>query len=199
MNATTDFILRKHSILDYLEKKGHLPFRQLPGGKYSYLCPFPDHNETKPSFMVFTGGKYQNFYCFGCQRNFNIINLVSEMEGISYQQAYAKLSDGVDISHLEERDHSLKEHVAECDIGSDNPIYNSIVDLEDALIDMSNSSRFYLESTDLQGEVILIDKFWEQIDKKIIDLDFNYVTESPQILLTSLELRKAKLDAEINQ
>lgn len=200
MNATTDYILKKHSILEYLERKGHLPFRQLPGGKYSFLCPFSDHNETKPSFMVWTAGQYENFYCFGCQRNFSIVNLVADLEGMSYKQAYAKLADGADISHLEERNHSLKEHEEVMSQGKDNPIYASVMGLEDALIDMSNITRFYTECMKQREcydkEIEIIDEFWSKIDQKIIDVDFPYVVESPEDLLVAIETRKAKLDIE---
>ena len=59
-------ICKAKPITDYLTKKGHQPAKRMSGGKISYCCPLPDHKEKKPSFVVYTQGPYQNFYCFGC-------------------------------------------------------------------------------------------------------------------------------------
>jgi DNA primase len=42
--------------------------------------------------------KYENFYCFGCNKNYSIINLVSYLDGITFKEAMLKLGDGTVIS-----------------------------------------------------------------------------------------------------
>lgn len=41
------------------------------GERWRAPCPFPDHNETKPSFMVYPDG---GFHCFGCGKHGNSPN-----------------------------------------------------------------------------------------------------------------------------
>ena len=69
LQSVIEHILKKKSIVEYLEKKGYQPFKQLTGGKLSYLCPLPGHTETRPSFFVWTNSEFENFYCFGCLRS----------------------------------------------------------------------------------------------------------------------------------
>ena len=66
MDSLVYQILKTKSIVSYLERKGHNPVKQLSGGRLSYLCPFVDHKESKPSFMVWTNAEFENFHCFGC-------------------------------------------------------------------------------------------------------------------------------------
>src|SRR5690606_28785025 len=51
-------------------------------------CPF--HHEKTPSFLVEIVEKY--FICFGCGKKGNVINYVSEIEGISFEAAYNLLA-----------------------------------------------------------------------------------------------------------
>lgn len=37
-------------------------------GKYRCLCPFPDHNDTKPSFIILRDENKNYFKCYGCSR-----------------------------------------------------------------------------------------------------------------------------------
>ncbi len=50
------------------------------GNKLVGSCPF--HNEKTPSFYVYL--KSNSFYCFGCQKGGNIINLIQILYGYSF-------------------------------------------------------------------------------------------------------------------
>ena len=65
------------------------------GSRYMALCPF--HDEDTPSFSL-TPEK-NLYYCFGCQAGGDLINLVQEMEGLSFTEAVRQLADrfGVDL------------------------------------------------------------------------------------------------------
>ena len=47
------------------------------------LCPF--HNEKYPSFFIYP--ETNSFYCFGCQKGGNVINLIRILYGYSFKDA----------------------------------------------------------------------------------------------------------------
>lgn len=170
MDATIYQILKTKSIVEYLERKGHQPFKMLSGGRLSYLCPFPDHNETKPSFMVWTNAEFENFHCFGCQRGYSIIHLVAGLDNIPYRKAVEILSEGVEVS-LEE-DVKLELELL------DKRLSKSDTKLEIAqkLYAIGTQCRYYLEGVEYaESEVELVDGFFRELDQCLLDLDFDAV------------------------
>lgn len=69
-------------ISDYVQLKKH-------GRNYFGLCPF--HQENTPSFSV-TAEK-QIFHCFGCGTGGNVFNFIMEAEGVSFQEAAARIAE----------------------------------------------------------------------------------------------------------
>lgn len=70
MNKEAKYIINeirnKHLITSYLSSLGINPVHEHED-KSIYLCPFPSHNETKPSFTVYKKDDgHEDFYCFGC-------------------------------------------------------------------------------------------------------------------------------------
>jgi DNA primase len=59
------------------------------GHRYWGLCPF--HNEKTASFAI--DPESQFYYCFGCHAAGNVINLVEELERLSFQEAVTFLAD----------------------------------------------------------------------------------------------------------
>jgi len=59
------------------------------GNRLVGLCPFPDHQEKTGSFTVFDDEK---FYCFGCHKHGDVIDLVRLQFGLSFRDSIAKLS-----------------------------------------------------------------------------------------------------------
>ncbi|MCJ8006858.1 DNA primase [Lederbergia wuyishanensis] len=58
------------------------------GRNYFGLCPF--HGENTPSFSVST--EKQIFHCFGCGAGGNVFTFLSEVEGISFQEAAERIA-----------------------------------------------------------------------------------------------------------
>jgi DNA primase catalytic core len=57
--------------------------------KAFFLCPFNDHDEQEPSFVVYLDSN--SFYCFGCKRHGDATSLHSRLQSISYYEAYQDL------------------------------------------------------------------------------------------------------------
>lgn len=57
------------------------------GARFVALCPF--HNETRPSFTIFP--ETQRWWCFGCRRGGDVIELVRLLEGIGFREAVERL------------------------------------------------------------------------------------------------------------
>lgn len=65
------------------------------GGEHSGLCPF--HNETTPSFTIFTGKDgVERFNCFGCGAQGDAIDFVENARGLSRRDAIRMLA-GEDV------------------------------------------------------------------------------------------------------
>lgn len=58
-------------------------------------CPYPDHEDETPSFTLYS--KTQKFYCFGCQRSGDAVNLARDFgePGLSMADAAQSLLNGV--------------------------------------------------------------------------------------------------------
>jgi hypothetical protein len=90
-------ILETRKITSYLEKKHIYPDGPASNGKYRYHCPLHEGDNT-PSFYVYTeSGEYENFYCFGCKKCYNIIHLYRDLEKVSLGEAIRALADGLEI------------------------------------------------------------------------------------------------------
>jgi hypothetical protein len=174
----------------YLEKKGHLPTRVLSGGKLAYNCPLPDHSESRPSFIVWTQGEFENFYCFGCHRKYHIIHLVSLLEGISFKQAVGILGDGIEISIDEDLDIILK-NIDKVFINSQSNVF----ELSKVMISISSMCYSYLEGVNFhRSEVSIINKMWSAIDKHTINFEFDEIESMLDYLPKVLKQRRKKYD-----
>lgn len=58
------------------------------GDKYVGKCPLPEHQDSSPSFTVFSDMRAS---CFGCGANLNIFQLVQKMDGCDFKTAVAKV------------------------------------------------------------------------------------------------------------
>ncbi|MFW6015252.1 MAG: CHC2 zinc finger domain-containing protein [bacterium] len=89
-------ILEKNTITDILKDNNIYPaFQQ--GDKIYYHCPLHD-KDNDPSFIVYTDKQYQDYYCFGCKRGGNVINLLSDLKHISLQYAIHILAEDIEIN-----------------------------------------------------------------------------------------------------
>lgn len=60
------------------------------GARFVALCPF--HAEQHPSFTIFPNS--QRWWCFGCRRGGDVIDLVRLLEGVSFREAVEALGGG---------------------------------------------------------------------------------------------------------
>lgn len=58
-------------------------------------CPFPNHNDENPSFLVYPNT--QSFHCFGCQRGGSAIDYVMYRENVTAGEAIRILCDWANI------------------------------------------------------------------------------------------------------
>ncbi|MBS4199698.1 DNA primase [Bacillus sp. FJAT-49732] len=92
-------------ISDYVQLKKQ-------GRNYFGLCPF--HGENTPSFSVSTDK--QIFHCFGCGAGGNVFTFVTDIEGISFQEAAEKIAKrgnielDIEVSRDNIHHHLPKEH-----------------------------------------------------------------------------------------
>jgi len=182
-------IQAKKSIVAYLEEKGYQPVKILTGGRMAYLCPFPDHKETKPSFYVWTNSEFENFHCFGCQRHHSIIDLVAGLENISFRQALDRLAADFEITIEESVGLDLKR------------IRNIAVsgrftkEISDVLLSVGSLCRSYMESVGGDAsEQCIIDSLYRQIDLDIANFEFDKIEETLQHLPVVLSMRQEKYD-----
>ena len=171
-------ILRSKSIVEYLDLRGHSPVKSLTGGKLQYLCPFPDHQETRPSFVVYTESEFENFHCYGCQRSYHIIHLVAGLEGLEFRDAVAKLCKDLDINPTESIELDGKRQI---DIINDR--FKPNTEIESAIISASSMVRSFLKGVKNDPkECEIIDKVLQSLDDDIKEFNFEGVFETIKYL-----------------
>jgi len=65
-------IFKERKIVDFLESRGIVPSRQQPG-KLVYRCPLHT-GDNDPSFIVYLDNQYQNYFCYGCLEENELIH-----------------------------------------------------------------------------------------------------------------------------
>jgi len=96
------WIRKLKTITSYLGDLGIQPNRDY-GDRKSYICPIPSHNDTNPSFFVYSSGIYENFCCYGCNEYGDLIQLYKAMNGLSTRsEAVDVLGDGFNPSENDE-------------------------------------------------------------------------------------------------
>jgi hypothetical protein len=108
MSLLIDNILRKFKITDYLESKHIYPEGGERNGKLFYKCPLHQGDNT-PSFVVYTNGEFENFYCYGCKAKYHIIHLYRDLEHVTLKDAIAAMSDGIVPTDDAELTHAVAE------------------------------------------------------------------------------------------
>lgn len=168
-------LLQSRPIVDYLEQKGIIPARR-QGGKSIYLCPLHE-GDTDPSFFVYTGGEYDKFRCYGCNRFGDVINLHSAMEKISIKEAFASLAKGLDLKgdhYLDRRakDMKVREKFQEISL----PELNLM--LSRHLFRYVSSSAFDVDELEWMEKVMKeVDKIVIANDDKNLDIVYNFIVD----------------------
>jgi DNA primase len=134
-------ILKTKSIVDYLASKGHHPVGGEVNGRLRYRCPL--HLEKTPSFNVYTGGEYENFFCFGCKKRYNIIHLYRDMENVSIKDAIKSLGGDLNIDVESEINYAVQQ------IQNDHSLRNEFTPPELALM-ISRAAFDFLRVVELE-------------------------------------------------
>lgn len=183
-------ILKQNSIVSYLKDKDIEPVKVFSDGRHTYLCPFPDHKESKPSFIVWTLAEYENFYCFGCSRHSTIIHLISEFEDLPFKSVLERLVGGKQLSLEENIDYLIK------DIEKDRDGMQNCLDLSEAMNSIASMCRLYLEGVDFnEEEAKIIYGFYSEIDNLMFNFDFDSIIESSYNLPLYLFERRKKFES----
>lgn len=88
----------KPDIIHVIESEGiHLVHK---GKVFTGLCPF--HDDKSPSFTVWP--LTQKFYCFGCHSQGDVIDFISELKGIQFQEArqYLGITSRIDFKVVQQ-------------------------------------------------------------------------------------------------
>lgn len=81
-----------HCILDVLARVGIDPPPGWHGGDFMVCCPTPGHDDSTPSMIVHPDTERYN--CFGCGSHGDVIQLVADIEGLSFAEAVRALDSG---------------------------------------------------------------------------------------------------------
>lgn len=63
------------------------------GRSYKWRCPFADHGDENPSFVVTPSRDGEHFYCFGCHRSGDVLDYLTEVRGLDFGAARAMLPE----------------------------------------------------------------------------------------------------------
>lgn len=182
-----DIIRKDNPIYDFLSKKGHQP-------KYSnkeyhmYNCPFVDHHDSTASFALYTKpGLYQNYYCFGCHRSGCIISLQSELNNLSWYEAFKSLGGEVEENNQAEVAYlisKIKEAKNSVEIEEQAKEMMSIINLQ-----ISVAGYEHLEYTNFDNEEkVFLDKLYKKVDKLIESFDLAQLNRLYEIVFEGKEL-----------
>jgi len=183
-----ELALQNKSITDYLAARGFSP-ETTTGVRWKYLCPFPDHQETKPSFVVFKNEEIEKFWCFGCSRGISLVQLMMGLEGLTYPQALKKIIPDSQFTS----DDEIKAILSQIEKFKDDITPDA--DIGTLLMNISRMCLTYSHKTNNDPkEVAILDRFYCQLDKDIIDLNIDnlerYLFVLPKILCQRKDIYK---------
>ena len=94
MRISSQFVQQLKHTLNIVEVAGNFLKLTRKGKNYFALCPF--HTEKTPSFSI--NEQLQSYHCFGCGKGGDVIQLVMELENLTYVEAMARYgSDKPDL------------------------------------------------------------------------------------------------------
>jgi len=94
-------ILSENLITDWLSAKG---FTKSYSSKlyHVYKCPFPDHDDSTASFIVYDRpGSCQNYYCWGCKKSGNLLSLIKSIDKKEWSEVVKDLGGDYEVSNHE--------------------------------------------------------------------------------------------------
>ncbi len=116
-----------------------------------YRYPFPDHNDTTPSFVL--NLERQNFKCFTSGKSGDVFSFLMEMENISFMDSLKRLSKRANVElKIDYNDDSNKSNYNE----SDKIYIDEVLFYHETLKkDIGKFGRDYIEKRKLNDETVL--------------------------------------------
>jgi DNA primase len=96
--ADIEKIKHTYAIEDVVRGCGVVLSEQGMGARLQARCPFPHHEDSTPSFVVYRGSR--TFRCFGCGIGGDVFDFLQHYHGWSFRQAFDALAGPQEISHL---------------------------------------------------------------------------------------------------
>jgi len=177
-------ICSSYRISDYLSEKGIEPKRR-SGDRLCYLCPLPGHaNDTNPSFYVFDKGDYEDFHCFACKAGGSIIQFIEKYEQLSIKDVIRKLSQGINLDIEDELDFIVAKIV------DDDETKVTDQEIVQVAMGISTICHIFLKNVEFDKEEVKVcDKFFEHVDKYIINRDKEKLVKASDLLSVHLKKR----------
>ena len=148
----------KIDLRDYLEKRG-IELHEAGSGKYKCCCPFPDHEDTRPSFSVgeFSSGGYW-FNCFGCGKKGDGVKLIAMLEERSEKEVCRELASKHGLSP----DDRQKMNVPRTFLMSRGDQLSREISVEGRLL--FRRARAMRRKSDLEVELSLLNRVYSYVD-----------------------------------
>lgn len=175
-------IIKNNPIREVLMKRGHSPVSESLG-RVKYLCPFPDHKESQPSFVLYTNGDQDNFWCYGCSRGNNVIHLIAYMDNLPYEEVFSKLGDGITITTDAEQKKTIDLILEDSEVEDKS--------LEQTMMEISWACLLHLQGCELDSnEIRIVDNYYRILDECLINGNIDKLTDSCRYLYDLLKKRK---------
>lgn len=165
---------------EYMESEYNSDFSQSSNNWLNTNCPFPDHEDSSPSFGVNT--ESNKFNCFGCGKTGNIINLAQMMENLNFVETIQKLSLYIGLD-VETADFDMKYNVNQL-----NNIINGFLDeIEtsqfpgglseaDFLITFAERTKKHIRKSNFnKQEIEWVNVIYKNLDKYIDNEDYHKI------------------------
>jgi DNA primase len=112
MRISSQFVQQLKHTLNIVEVAGNFLKLTRKGKNYFALCPF--HTEKTPSFSI--NEQLQSYHCFGCGKGGDVIQLVMELDNLTYTEAIHFLAEQAHLrvpalDPAEEKKHRDREHL----------------------------------------------------------------------------------------
>lgn len=132
-------------------------------------CPMPRHDDSSPSFGVNT--ETNLFHCFGCGCKGDIIELVQNVEGLTFIEAIQKISNfaglEIELTNLDIKNliNEINDNLKSRSISENDNIFPGRLNETNFLIALASRTKKYIRNNDFNPEVItLIDNIYKKID-----------------------------------
>ena len=130
--------------------------------------------------------EYENYFCYGCHRGGNIINLLSEIDNISIRHSVKKLIEGIDINETDVLNSLIKALESGEIVDNDKSI-------EVLSLKINRLCYEFLKEVNFDNdELYFFDQVFQKVDKIIRTRDIDTLQEIYDFIIDGILYRKKK-------